>query len=95
MAYTAANLSLITEAPLTGAGQQWYHSAANTGAEVQVSGYITDGGSRGMRVGDTVTHRNTATNIVSNHVVVTVSATYPGAVDLSNSTTVASGTNSD
>lgn len=95
MAYTPGNLSLVSSAPLTGTGQRWQHASADTGAQVQVSGFITDGGSRGMRVGDVIEHRNTATDIVSAHVVKTVSPTYPGAVDLTDSTTHASGTNSD
>lgn len=95
MAYDSSKLSLVSKAPLTGGYQQWTHYSANTGAEVQVSGYITDGGNRGMKVGDLVQHTNTATNITSTHRVMTVSATAPGAVDLSNSTTTSSGTNSD
>lgn len=95
MAYTPANLTLVSGAPLTGGGQKWQHFSADTGAQAQVSGFISDGGSRGVRVGDTVEHRNTATGIVSAHVVATVSSTYPGAVDLTNATTYGSGTNSD
>ena len=95
MAYESTKLSLASNAPLTGNGQAWVHEGASTGAQVQVSGFITDGGSRGLKVGDVVRHRNTATNIISQHVVITVSSTYPGAVDLGDSTTVASGTNSD
>jgi hypothetical protein len=95
MAYTPANLCLVTESPMTGAGQQWTHNSADAGATVQVTGFITDGGNRGMKVGDILLHRNTASNIVSSHVVITVSTTAPGAVDLSDSTTVASGTNSN
>lgn len=92
MAYTAANLTLVS-GPLTGAGQVWMHNSADTGATVQAAGFITDGGSRGMRVGDIVYHRNTGTDIVSAHLVKTVSSTYPGAVDLTDSTTAVSGTN--
>lgn len=95
MAYTSANLVCTSYAPLTGAGQTWQHSSADTGATAQVTGFITDGGSRGMRVGDLVLHTNTGTNIVSQHRVMTVSSTYPGAVDLSDATTVASGTNTN
>lgn len=95
MAYTPATVSLVSPAPLTGGYQKWVHQSADTGAQAQVSGFITDGGNRGMKVGDTVEHTNTSTNIVSLHRVMTVSATAPGAVDLSNSTTIASGTNSD
>lgn len=95
MAYTAANLVLTSVAPLTGGGQKWSHSSADTGATAQVSGFITDGGSRGLKVGDIVEHTNTGTLITSTHRVITVSATYPGAVDLSNATTAVSGTNAD
>lgn len=93
MAYTSAALNLTTMAPLAAAGQVWHHAAANTGAEVQADGYITDAKDKGMRVGDTVLHRNTATNIVSAHVVVAINAN--GSADLSDSTTHASGTDSD
>lgn len=95
MAYTSANLVCVSYAPLTGAGQLWQHTSADTGAQAQVSGFITDGGAKGMRVGDLVQHTNSGTKIVSTHRVMTVSSTYPGVVDLSDSTTTASGTNTD
>lgn len=95
MAYDSTKLSLVSKAPLTGGMQTWVHTSADTGAQAQVSGFITDGGNRGMKVGDLVIHTNTGTNIVSQHRVMTVSATAPGAVDLSDSTTVASGTNTN
>lgn len=71
----------------------WVHQSADTGAQVQVGGFITNGDALGMKVGDIVQHRNTATNITSRHVVVAVTAN--GAASLSDSTTDASGTNSD
>lgn len=95
MAYDSTKLNLVTHSPLTGAGQRWTHESADTGATVQVTGFITDGGSRGMKVNDVVWHRNTGTNIVSAHLVATVSTTYPGAVDLTDATTAVSGTNSN
>ena len=95
MAYDSSKLSLVSKAPLTGGYQTWMHYSADTGAQAQVTGFITDGGNRGLRVGDLVIHTNPATNIVSQHRVMTVSLTAPGAVDLSDSTTVASGTNSN
>lgn len=95
MAYTAATLSLVSPAPLTGGAQKWVHQSADTGAQAQVSGFISDGGNRGMKVGDTVEHTNTGTNIVTLHRVMTVSATAPYPVDLSDATTIASGTNSN
>jgi len=95
MAYTSSTLNLVTESPLTGAGQTWHYTTADAAATVDTSGYITDGGSRGMKVGDIVLVRDTATPLVTSHLVISVSTTYPGAVDLSNGTTVGLNTNSD
>lgn len=95
MAYAPATLSLTSPAPLTGGNQTWVHQSADTGAQAQVSGFISDGGNRGMKVGDLVYHTNTGTNIVSLHRVMTVATTGNGAVDLSDSTTAASGTNTN
>lgn len=86
MAYTSSSLSLVSNAPLTGAGQVWIHSSADATGDVDADGFITDGGSRGMRVGDIVYHRNTTTAaavVTTAHIVNTVSSTYPGAVNLS------------
>lgn len=64
-------------------------------ASVQVSGYITDGGKYGMKVGDRMEYTDTNLGILSFLMVETVSSTYPGAVDLSDTTTVGSTTNSN
>lgn len=93
MAYTPANLSLTSKGPLTGAGQEWAHFSADTGAQAQVDGFITDAVAKGMKVGDVVKHRNTGTNIVSTHLVVALNAN--GSADLTNATTYVSGTDSD
>ena len=96
MTYAASTLTLNSVAPLTGARQQWSHTSADATAAADLSGFITDGGSRGMKVGDLVFHTDSGTGIITSHVVVTVSATYPGAVDLSNGVVVGSfTTNSD
>ena len=98
MAYTAANLSLISCAPLTGAGQIWRYSEALAATSLDADGYITDGGSRGMQVGDLVIHYNTTTAaavVVTTHVVNTVSSTYPGAVNLGLGTEIGSSTSGD
>lgn len=86
MAYDSATLSLVSSAPLAGAGQTWRHSSADATGDVDAAGFITDGGSRGMRVGDMVYHYDITTPaavVVTGHVVNTVSSTYPGAVNLS------------
>jgi len=96
MAYsTSAPPALITEGPLTGGGQQWYHSSADATAAADTSGFITNGGALGMKVGDIVLHSDSGTGVVTSHRVITVSATYPGAVDLSDGVVVGSATNTD
>jgi len=94
MAYTASTLALVSGGPLTGAGQTWRHASADATGDVDADGFITDGGSRGMRVGDMVYHFNTTTAaavVVTGHVVNTVSSTYPGAVNLSVGVVVGTG----
>lgn len=83
MAYSTSNPPmLVTEAPLTGAYQRWVHSSADAQAAVNTSGFITNGGNLGMKVGDIVEHHDTGTGITTSHSVITVNATT-GAVDLS------------
>ena len=64
---------------------------------MNTSGFITDGGNKGLKAGDFVIHRDTtsATGDTSMHRVVTVSSTAPGAVDLSDGSVVAAGANAD
>lgn len=73
----------------------WDYSTADTAATVDTTGYITNGGALGMKVGDLVNVTVTGTGVVTSHRVVTVSSTAPGAVDLSDGTVIGSGTNSD
>lgn len=97
MAYsTSDRLDLKSAGPIGGAGgREWFHESADAAAAVDTSGFITNGGDRGLRVGDYVDHRDTGTNITTRHRVVSVSATAPGAVDLADGTTISSGTNTD
>lgn len=86
MAYNGANLSLTTEGPLTGAGQVWRYTEAETAANIDAAGYFADGGDRGMKVGDMLYHYDTssaAAVIVTGHVVNSVSSTAPGATNVS------------
>jgi len=94
MAYTASTLTLTTESPLTGAGQQWRHASIDASTVVRVTGFITNGGLYGMKVNDILYHTETDTGITTAHRVVTVDATT-GAVDLSDATVITSGTNTD
>lgn len=94
MAYAASTLTLNSPAPLTGAGQQWRHTSADATAAVDASGFIANGGSYGMKVGDILQHTDSGTGVITSHRVVTVNATT-GAVDLSDGVVVGSGTNTD
>ena len=93
MAYTSATLSMTSEGPLTGAGNTWYYSTADATAVVRAANYISDAGSRGMKVGDLVIVNDTGTSNIYSHRVVTVSTTYPGAADLSDGTVIGTATN--
>jgi len=96
MAYsTSEPPALITQAV---AGLRiWYHASADATAAADTSGFITNGGSLGMKVGDIVYHKDSTTDAtaLTAHKVITVSATYPGAVDLSDGTVIGSATNTD
>lgn len=96
MAYDKSNLRAL-EAGIIGSNPRiWIHSEASlAGSAFDAAGYITDGGQMGMQVGDLVFHLNRATLIWTTHTVITVSSTWPGAVDLSDTTTLASGTAGD
>lgn len=95
MAYATTNPPALLMPAFAGAGGIWRYSSADPTATVDGSGYITNGGNLGMKVGDLVIVNDTATPLITTHQVITVSATAPGAVDLSNGTTVGTATNSD
>lgn len=75
----------------------WYHKSADATAAADTSAFITNGGDLGMKVGDIVYHKDSTTEAtaLTMHKVVTVSATAPGAVDLSDGVVVGSATNTD
>ena len=75
----------------------WYHTSADATAAADSSGFITNGGSLGMAVNDIVYHKDSTTDAtaLTMHKVISVSTTYPGAVDLSDGTVVGSATNTD
>lgn len=96
MAYAITDpLICLTTAALAVGPRIWYHESADTGAQAQVDGFITDGVEKGLKAGDLLYHKNTATDIVSLHLVFASTTAPTTAVDLSNATTAASGTNSD
>lgn len=95
MAYATSNPPRLLVPAFTGNGNVWRYDSADAAATVRVSGYITNGGNLGMKVGDTVISHDTNLGITSTMRVVTVSATAPGAVDLGDASTIGSATNSD
>ena len=94
MPYSTSNPpSLVSVAPLTGAGQVWAYRSTEPSTTVDAIGYITNAKALGMWVGDLV--RVTDTNIgkTTTHYVASISVA--GAADLSDGTTIGSTINSD
>lgn len=97
MAYSTSNPpALVVAGQLNGKGQEWVYRSTDAATDVRVGGYITNGGALGMRVGDTVKVVDTDASPVAVQLmnVVSVSTTYPGAVDLSDGVAITA-TNSD
>jgi len=95
MAYSTSAPPQMVSGPLTGARKRWMHTSVDASAAVDASGFITNGGALGMEVGDIVEHYDTTNTITSTHLVISVSTTYPGAVDLGDGTVIGLATNSD
>lgn len=96
MAYSTSAPPVLFQQPIAGV-RMWFHESADATAAADASGFITNGGALGMKVNDIVFHKDSTTDAtaLTMHKVVTVSSTYPGAVDLSDGTVVGSATNSD
>jgi len=98
MAYATTDpLICLTPASLAVGPRIWHHASADVLTAADAAGFITDGGSKGLKVGDYILHLDN-TSITGNsslHRVVTVSATYPGVVDLTDGTVVCAGANAD
>lgn len=96
MTYSTSNPPTMVQQSINGR-REWRYESTDNAAAVDASGYITNGGQLGMKVGDFVKVLDTddAALLTSGHTVVTVSATSPGAVDLSNGITLGGGSNSD
>lgn len=82
---------LVVEGGIGGAPSWWSYSSADAHADVDASGYITNGYALGMRDGDLTFVYDTVNKIWSTHTVVVSGTT----VNLSNGTVIGSGTNSD
>jgi hypothetical protein len=74
----------------------WAYNTTDTATTVDASGYITNGKALGMKVGDIVivTETDASPPVVTSHRVVSVSSTWPGAVDLADGVSLGS-TNTD
>lgn len=96
MAYSTSTPPRCVLQGITGT-RVWQYESTDDAATVDASGYITNGGALGMKVGDLVFVKDTneTNSLTSGHTVVTVSSTYPGAVDLSNGITLGGGSNTD
>lgn len=91
MAYVVTNPPRIKVAGVSGSPNWWEYASADAHADVDASGYFTDGFSRGMRDGDQILVIDTNLKISSWHYV-EVSGT---TVNLADGTVVGSTTNSD
>jgi hypothetical protein len=87
MAYSTSAPPRLIAGSLTGAGQLWLYSSADAIATVNTSGYFSNGAALGMKVGDTVIVRDTATPTTSLCTVVDVTA--GGQADVSDGTAIA------
>lgn len=86
MAYSNTGLRLVTQG-VGGGARTWYYESADAIATVNTSGYFSDGYRFGMRVGDTVVVRDTATPTTSLATVIDVSAAT-GVADISDGTAI-------
>lgn len=96
MAYSAAAPPALQFQAMAGV-RFWHHTSADATGDVDAAGFITDGGRLGMKVNDYVIHKDSTTDATAAtmHKVLTVSSTYPGAVNLDAGTVVASATTGD
>lgn len=92
MAYATTNPPRLVSQAIVG-GKTFYYESADAIATVNTSGYFTNGYNLGLRVGDTVIVRDTATPTTSLCTVMAASSTT-GIADVSDGTAI-SQTNSD
>jgi len=97
MAYDSDGLNCLLPSFTDGANQSsiWTYQSTDAAADVDLDGYISDGGKRGMKVDDLVYvfDTNASPVIVTVHRVTAVNSDL--SVDLSNGDTLVTGTDSD
>lgn len=91
MAYSTSTPPRLFTQGITGAAI-WYYESADAIATVNTAAYVSNGAALGMKVGDTVIVRDTATPTTSLCTVISVTA--GSSVDLSDGTAITQ-TNSD
>lgn len=98
MAYSTSSPPACIVPAISGTGPSvWTYDSTDAASVVRVTGYITNAGALGMKVGDIVfvTDTDASPRITTTHIVASVSATWPGAADLSDTGATAGSTNSD
>lgn len=93
MSYSTSNPPrLVLPLGIQGDYNLWFYTSADAHADVDASGYITNGYDLGMRDGDACLVYDTANKIHSIHTVINTSGT---TINLANGTNVGIATNSD
>ncbi len=95
MAYSTSNPPRMMAQPIAGQ-RQWQYVSTDAATVVRVTGYISNAGALGMKAGDLVWMVDSDASPVAAQLmtVATISATYPGAADLTDGTAVTA-TNTD
>lgn len=96
MAYSPSNPPVLSiENPIAFGHRVWTYKSADPAGTVDGSGYFTDGYKRGMRQFDLVIVIDTATPLITCHMVAGATASAAAAIDLGSGTTIGLATNSD
>lgn len=66
----------------------WFYKSADSAATVAGANYFTNGGDLGMKVGDIVIVYDTATPLVTSHMVLTIGTGTPKTADVGTGTTI-------
>lgn len=93
MSYSNAGLSLLVPS-FAGRGNVWRYESSDASTAVDAAGYISDGQSFGLQVGDLVLVVDTDTFLTTQHLVISRSTT-DDSVDLTDAVAVTSVTDSD
>ena len=86
MAYVTTNPPALVTQRIAGGGRTYYYESADTIATVRAANYISNAYQLGMRAGDTVIVRDTATPTTS--ICSVISVVTNGAADISDGTVV-------